>query len=229
MHVGEVNVSSLVRPLTYRVYLPPCFNSERHTPYPTLYLLHGLSYTDSQWDELGMDETADALINGDQIPPFIIVMPREQTGIDLENAVIDVLVPVIDQSYPTERSPEGRAIGGISRGGGLALRIGLRHPDVFSAIGLHSPATLYSPPYIVRWIGQIPEDSIPRLWIDIGEGDPLYKSVSDLLSIFDEYSMPYAFQVSPGNHNPAYWSSHLDSYLRWYASDWSSASSPEVP
>jgi enterochelin esterase-like enzyme len=225
----EVDDPSLVRALPYRVYLPPCFDHERETPYPTLYLLHGLTYTDSQWDELGIDETADGLIIDGQIPPLIIVMPWKRTGIDLENAVVDVLVPLIDQTHPTGRSPEWRAIGGISRGGGWALRIGLRHTDVFGAIGLHSPATISSPPYIVRWIGQIPEASIPRLWIDIGESDSLNKAVSDLLSIFDEHGMPYTAQVSPGNHTPAYWTAQLETYLRWYTSGWPNASSLDAP
>ena len=220
LHAAEVDDPSLVRALPYRVYLPPCFDYEREIPYPTLYLLHGLSYTDSQWDALGMDETADALITSGQIPPLIIVMPWERTGINLENAVVDILVPIIDQSYPTERSPKGRAVGGISRGGGLALRIGLRHSEVFGAIGLHSPANLYSPPYIVRWIEQIPEGSIPRLWIDIGESDSLIKSVDDLLALLDEYGMSYTSQMSPGDHSQAYWSTQLDTYLRWYASNW---------
>lgn len=220
MHTAEVDDPSLVRALPYRVYLPPCFDYERETPYPTLYLLHGLTYTDSQWDELGMDETADKLITSGQIPHLIIVMPWERTGINLEVAVVDVLVPIIDQNYPTERSPRERAIGGISRGGGLALRIGLRHPEVFGAIGLHSPANLYSPPYIVRWINQIHEDSFPRLWIDIGESDSLKRSADDLLALLDEYGMPYTSQVSPGDHSPAYWSSQLETYLQWYASDW---------
>jgi len=65
--------------LSGRIYLPPCYGSDPDREYPTLYMLHGATGTDSQWDDLGLDEWADTLILEKEISPLIIIMPREIT------------------------------------------------------------------------------------------------------------------------------------------------------
>jgi len=71
----------LVRlPLAYRVYLPPCYDDIPDKRYPSLYLFHGQSYNDDQWDRMGADETADRLIASGEFHPLIIVMPYERYG-----------------------------------------------------------------------------------------------------------------------------------------------------
>jgi enterochelin esterase-like enzyme len=217
---GEIEDPALTRALPFRVYLPPCYGSDPETRYPSLYLLHGLQYSDSQWDDLGVDEKAETLITTGIAPPFLIIMPWHRTGIDPETATVDVLIPYIDRVYQTRSGPAWRAIGGLSRGGGIALRIGLRHPDLFSAIGLHSPANLYSRAYIAAWVKDIPAEAMPNIWIDIGDRDTLLDSAQELIDLLDDLSVPTSWQVNPGSHNAAYWSSHLEMYLRWYSSGW---------
>ncbi len=183
-------------------------------------MLHGLAKDDSEWDTLGIDETADLLISEGSAPPFIIVMPFHATGIDLETALVNVLVPYIDEQYRTMLDPEFRSIGGLSRGGGLALRIGLQNPDLFHTIGMHSPANVSSREYITRWIDQIPADVQMHLWIDIGDHDPLLESTQLLISWLEQLGMDPLTSVNTGFHDSNYWSQHLESYLTWYVGTW---------
>ncbi len=227
IRTGEIEDPALTRTIPYRIYLPPCYAELPLPSYPTLYLLHGLASTDSQWDELGIDETATRLIQAGVIPPLLIVMPWERRGLDYLTAVPDVLVPAIERLYRASPERSARAIGGLSRGAGWALRIGLQRPDVFAAIGLHSPAVLTPDLYYVPdWLEAIPSGLEPSLWIDIGDRDPLRPPTEELRAILDQAGYPYEWTLDPGRHEAAYWIGHLETYLRWYTQEWTVASAP---
>lgn len=219
--VGELENPDLPRALPYRIYLPPCYEAREDADFPTLYLLHGLTYDDSQWDVLGVDEEASALIRRRRIPPMLIVMPWERKGADFELSVVDYLIPFIDATYRTRDNPRGRAIGGLSRGGGWALRIGLKHPSLFAAIGLHSPAVLVPDLYdLPTWVEPLSPQERPRLWIDAGERDPLKPSILELVEALELVNYDFEWTLMPGDHSAAYWSAHVQDYLTWYASEW---------
>jgi S-formylglutathione hydrolase FrmB len=216
----EIDVPFSNQSLPYRIYLPPCYTEDIHRDYPTLYMLHGIQADDSQWIELGIVELSDALITDGQVEPFLIVMPWQKSGLDIELALVEELVPHIDDVYRSRRQALWRAIGGLSRGGGWALRIGLKHPDIFGVIGLHSPATFYDAVYISLWIREIPKAIVPKIWIDIGKEDSLRDETLNLISFFDELEVPYTSSLPEGDHSPDYWSAHLEEYLLWYTSHW---------
>src|SRR3984957_17738352 len=66
-------------------------------------------------------------------------------------------------ALPTERT----AVFGVSAGGELALAIGLRHPDVYSAVFSASPGAGYRAP------GVMPS-SIPRVYLVAGTLEPFF-------------------------------------------------------
>jgi len=125
-------------------------------------------------------------------------------------------------------------IGGLSMGGYGALYLGLRHADLFSAIGAHSPAIL-RPDQSPDWlygpdqalfkerdiISLIARDGWPedvRLWVDIGTSDrSLIRRVYDLLGELLNQSIPvFEAHLWPGGHDWDYWSRHAPDYLRFY-------------
>jgi len=212
--------------LTGRVYLPPCYGLDPDREYPTLYMLHGALATDQEWDDLGLDEVADSLISGGEISPLIIIMPREITWIVLpENQfgdqLIKVIIPWIDSHYQTLEDREYRAVGGMSRGGNWAVRLGLLHWGLFGSIGAHSaPLFIGDLKRVPGWVEIIPSSQIPRILLDIGrddnnlaEADALHESLLDL-------EIPHDWRISPGLHDENYWRSHLEEYLKWYSAEW---------
>jgi enterochelin esterase family protein len=185
--------------------------------------MHGLAQSESEWVDLGIAATADTLITQGTIPAIVIVMPGERTGFDMLVALTDTLLPHLERSMPTGGMPEMRAVGGLSRGGGWALRIGLQHPELFGAIGLHSPAVLSPDLYLLpTWATEVPSESVPRLWIDMGSEDTLLPGALDLRARLDKLRWPYTWVRNPGEHTAAYWSGHMAEYLRWYAQAWPS-------
>ena len=228
MQRGSLITNLLRQPLEFRVYLPPCYKQQRTLQYPVLYLIHGQSYSDDQWDRLGADETADRLISQGKIPPLIIVMPRDrnwdQPQIDLfGEAVIEILIPYIDAKYRTLPERPFRAIGGLSRGAGWALHLGFSHWQYFGAIGAHSlPVFKSDAAHISTWIDSIPFKALPRIYIDIGDKDrpAIFSSAIWFEKILTEKNVPHEWHLNIGYHDEAYWSSHLEQYLTWYTQDW---------
>jgi enterochelin esterase-like enzyme len=213
-------------PLDARVYLPPCYavSGER---YPALYLIHGLNFKEDQWERLGAATAADALIAQGEIAPLIIVMPRDRRDDRLDRAVVQDLVPYVDQHYRTLADREHRAVGGLSRGGGWAVHIGLQFPQTFSRIGAHSPAVFNGDENkILLWTRHLPPDQIPALYIDIGENDSLVHSAVWLDQVFTWFKIEHTFLLQPGAHSEGYWSAHVAEYLRFYAADWRQAPAP---
>jgi hypothetical protein len=60
-----------------------------------------------------------------------------------ESYIVRVVVPFIDEHYPTERSPEGRLLLGLSKAGCGAFTLCLRYPEIFGKAVAWDPPLLY--------------------------------------------------------------------------------------
>jgi enterochelin esterase-like enzyme len=206
--------------LFYDVYLPPCYEASGDY-YPVIYLMHGQAFIEDQWDRLGANEAADALIAAGEAPPFIMIMPRGGANSYFGQGLVKDLIPYVETTYRIQRDREHRAIGGLSRGAGWAIYLGLLHPDLFSAIGGHSPAVQFiHAPQIDNLLDDLPEDQIPRIWLDIGDTDSLMYNTEWFMEMLDERGIPFHFELNEGRHEEAYWSEHVRDYIQFYTEAW---------
>ncbi|MGQ0601100.1 MAG: alpha/beta hydrolase [Anaerolineales bacterium] len=214
--------SPLTGPITTRIYLPPCY-AQSKARYPVLYLLHGKGFTEDQWERLGVATAADELIATDTIAPLIIVMPRAPSSDRWDEALALTVVPYVDTTFRTVSERAARALGGLSRGGGWAVHIGLQFPEMFGRLGLHSPAVFYGDEgKLLNWGRAIFKAGgpAPAIYIDVGEGDRDGQSAAWLDQVFTYFNWKQTFIVQPGGHSEKYWSQHVRDYLRFYAADW---------
>ncbi len=216
----------------FRLYLPPCYRWNTSTRYPTLYLLHGAQVDESQWEDVGIFRTADRLIASGAIPPMIIVLPDAIWTMGsyqyepplMDRLMLGEMLPAIDQDLRTIPNAANRAIGGISRGGEWALIVGARHPELFGAIGGHSPAVgLPSTPnsVLVPLFATHPQSQKVRL--DVGTSDSLLGNVTAFDQGLTAAGVAHELFVGPGGHDRAYWGAQSEAYLRFYASLWAPA------
>lgn len=204
-----------------RIYLPPCYGSEGDIRYPVLYLLHGLSFKEDQWERLGIATAADDLIASGAIAPLLIVLPRDRKDDRFDDAFVHDLVPDIDATYITLADRDHRAIGGLSRGGGWSVHIGLQHPEMFGRVGAHSPAVFFGDENdIVQWTWHTPDEVKPVVYIDIGENDANPQSAAWLDQVLTYADIDHTYLVQAGGHSEKYWAAHVADYLRFYAADW---------
>ncbi len=191
-----------------------------------LYLLHGQTYTDDQWIRLGAVRVLDDLIISGEAQPFIVVFPDDrywnlEAGPGFGDRLIEAVIPYIDSTYRTIPDRAHRAIGGMSRGAGWSLRLGLSHWELFSVIGLHSLAVLQKDASRVRdWINDIPPSSRPQIFMDIGDNDQELLMAEQVESEFNAYDISHEWHLYSGAHTEEYWSAHVEEYIRWYAEQW---------
>lgn len=233
MVTGEMSTQLYSAPIRYRVFLPPCHETTAKR-YPYILLMHGSNSDDRLWDTLGMDEAIVRGVALKRLPPMAVVMPFgsgiANTNIfspspSWETIVVDELVPHVESLFCLQSEREGRAIGGISRGGFWAYVIGLRHPELFATVGGHSPFfDLYHAPatHNPLDLASAPAPNpLPRLWLDHGDSDYARLNIQLMHERLTENSIPHIYRTHPvGQHNNAYWGAHLDEYLTFYSANW---------
>ncbi len=222
--------------LAYRMYVPPCFfvTGQR---YPYVILLHGSTYDQTQWtDGLGVqtvmdEELADPL---NPLPPMVLIMPYGDwlmqenifdVGASYENVVLDELIPAVESQYCLWSEREGRAIGGISRGGFWSFSIAFRHQDLFSAVGGHSPVfdDGLAPPLNdpLQLAETIPPTTQLRIYLDVTQTDIAEANVTAVSNILRLNGVEHTYEISPtGDHDNEYWAAHVLDYLMFYGQDW---------
>ncbi|MEM6284966.1 MAG: alpha/beta hydrolase-fold protein [Chloroflexota bacterium] len=221
--------------LRYRVYVPPCY-LESQKRFPVVYLLHGSSFRESQWQDIGVVQALEQQMRLETLGPMILVMPyfgnignlnQFPPDDSYETVILDELVPTIDRDFCTIRNRDHRALGGISRGGFWAMSVGFRHPDIFGALGGHSAAldVTSAPPAnnpldLARNAAAL--DDVPvRIYMDNGADDFVYLELQTFSSRLTARQIPHTYSIYPtGGHDEDYWSSHVGEYLEFYGAEW---------
>ena len=223
----QIESEALNSGLFISVYLPPCYDASRAEGYPALYLLHGQTFNDRMWVDLGAPEIADALIVSGQAAPFLMVMPyeefyyRDDEGNQFPEALMSEVIPWVVENFNVCAGMACRALGGISRGASWAMRIGLTEPGVFSSLGGHSLPTFRGDiSALPEWLDAIPDRQMPRVYLDTGRFDPEVKAAYRFEQVLNEKGIPHDWHLNEGRHNEEYWSSQMENYLRWYAAGW---------
>jgi S-formylglutathione hydrolase len=137
------------------VYLPPSYNTSK-ARYPVIYFLPGFTtdvseMIDGTFQGLNIQTAMDNLIAAGSIREMIFVVANGRnflggsfyvnspvTG-NWEDFIVKDVVHFVDKNYRTMANVASRGIAGSSMGGFGAINLGMRHPDVFSAIYSLSP------------------------------------------------------------------------------------------
>lgn len=134
------------------VYLPPGYDTGR-IRYPVVYVLHGFADNHRAWASQ-MTPVLDRLIVQRALPPMIFVFPNGRNGYlssyftdspvtgNWEDYLVQELVADIDNRFRTLHTASSRGITGHSKGAFAAIRLAMRHPDVFGAAYGMSPCCL---------------------------------------------------------------------------------------
>ncbi|HTP00840.1 MAG TPA: alpha/beta hydrolase-fold protein [Anaerolineales bacterium] len=229
---GKVESGSLASskpPQDFLIYLPSCYEHFTDQRYPVLYLLHGQTYTDQQWLDMGAAKVADHLIHSNQVAPFIMVFPDDRywnlpAGPGFGDRLLTMVVPYVDAHYRTLADAPHRAVGGLSRGGGWAIHMALTEYSVFGIVGLHSPVIFDDDSAVLeKLFAAVPSKSWPHIWIDGGDRDGELGNIQRFEGLLTTDEVPHEWRLYSGDHSENYWSAHLPEYLRWYAQQFGTA------
>jgi putative tributyrin esterase len=203
-------------------------------PYPVLYLLHGRSDDHTTWTRRSnIDRYVEGL-------PLIVVMPNGERGwyadalLDpskqFESLIIRDLIPFIDATFRTVPTRKGRAIAGLSMGGYGAMRLGLKHADLFGAIHCFSAAfgvvngdrfqdeenrlTFGDEPIgsefdLYALAHTVDKNAVPQIRFDCGRDDFLIDDNRDFAQHLTSLDIPHVFTEYSGAHSWPYWNEHI--------------------
>ena len=208
------------------VYLPPGYTPERK--YPVLYLLHGIGGDETEWLRFASPNVIlDNLVADGKAEPMIVVMPNGRALVDdraegdifapakvagfaaFERDLLESLIPAVEARYAARTDREGRAIAGLSMGGGQTLNFGHGHLDTFAWIGAFSPAPNTRPDTELLRDPDAAREWVKLLYLSCGKKDGLMNISRRVLSQLDRHRIPRLWNVDDFGHDADHWGSNL--------------------
>jgi enterochelin esterase-like enzyme len=209
------------------VYTPPDYDPNGTTRYPVLYLLHGASSFASDWTAAGRANfVADNLIAAKRMLPMIIVMPSgyAQPGSNMmpggrgagggdndaafERYLLEEVIPMVEKKYHVLADRDHRALMGLSMGGGQALKTGLSHLELFSAVGGFSAASIGN--FETRFAALVKDAEgtnakLKMLFVGCGRQDGAFRTAQSLDASLTKANIRHTFFEMDGVHNYIVW------------------------
>ena len=217
------------------VYTPPGY--EKGTgAFPVFYLLHGGGDDDSGWNTIGRSGfILDNLIAAGKARPMIVVMPNgsmplpPQTGMpdpQMMNRIRDLfttellneIMPTVDKTYRTLAKSENRAIAGLSMGGFQTLDVTLKHPELFSYVGVFSSGFFgaAADEADTKYAKVLNDPAFNKgkklFWVGIGKDDFVMEANKKTLALLDKHRINYQYKESAGGHTWVNWRQYLHEY-----------------
>jgi S-formylglutathione hydrolase FrmB len=231
--------ASLNRDMPYRAIVPA--NIPPGSKLPVVFLLHGGNGSFRDWsNETDVARFAER--------GLILVMPdgdeswytnsAEHPRDRYEDYITQDLVADVEARFPAATRRESRAIMGMSMGGFGAVKLALRHPDLYAfAGGLSSALDAPGRPFSTSRIGQYrhyrsifgPVDSasrrdndpfvlassadpskMPYFFLTCGNKEGLLATNRSFARLLAERHVPYEFHVAAGGHDWQQWNGGLD-------------------
>jgi enterochelin esterase family protein len=222
------------------VYLPAAYDGKK--AFPVMYMLHGHGGDETAWGDLGRaSQIMDNLIAEGKCVPMIVVMPNgnptcnaapgwwhegmytpdgnafNQRGAkaSMEESFMDI-VNFVDSHYKTVKKRSGRAVTGLSMGGGHTFGISRLYPETFDYYGLQSAAARVQQ-NDAKFNEQMSRlfSSKPKLfWIAIGKEDFLIQQNNGLRQYLDAHNYPYEYYENDGGHIWRNWRIYLSMFAQ---------------
>ena len=247
------NFSSLIlkNSRTIVVWLPPGY-SQSNQHYPVLYLHDGQNLFEARDSLSGYswqaDRTAASLIKENKIDKLLMVGIYHQDnrlweytpfadkdigggGEAYLDFVLQEVKPFIDKNYRTKPERSSTALAGSSLGGLISLYALFRYPDVFSKVGVMSPALYWCRGKIFRFISTagFSRHNDSKIYLDMGtrEGDTL-KSFANSIKLvrrlrkqliglgFTETESLFYLEDEGARHDEIAWANRFKNVLMFF-------------
>ena len=235
--------AALNRDMQYRVILPAAVGAGQKLP--VVYLLHGGDGSFRDWSNYsGVARYAEHNV--------ILVMPEgnssyytnsaERPQDRYEDYIVHDLISDVESKFPVAAGRSNRAIVGVSMGGFGAVKLALRHPEMFAfAAGISPAIDVPSRPFSIKriqqwrfhrsifglWGSQTQRDNdpfvlarsadparTPYLFLTCGEQEGLLPANRSFAALLAKRQFQYEFHTTRGGHNWNQWDAWLPSVFQ---------------
>jgi enterochelin esterase family protein len=217
------------------VYTPPGYETSRER-YPVFYLLHGGGGDEYSWTSLGRaPQILDNLIAQGKAKPMIVVMPNGNPtqkmspgygpvagqpaagagrgaappgGNSYPDSIVKDIIPFIEKRYRLISGKDGRAIAGLSMGGGHTLTATFNYPKTFGYIGLFSAGSTsrQDDEALTKQLLSLKAAGVKLYYIGCGEEDKMAVEGSRRLDgLMKKIDMKHVYRESAGGHTWFNW------------------------
>jgi len=199
------------------VYLPYGYETTAET-YPVLYLQHGGGGDEEAWQTLGrITEIMDYMIENKLCKPMIVVMPNGnaseiaacetalpnkflfsfadpefRTGAKYLRDLRGDLMPFITRTFRVRDDKAGRAVAGLSMGGGHTITLMRESPDLYDYYGIFSAGAMARPDSPSPLI-PLKETGYKFLMVGVGPYDMAYNGGMNLVEALQAENMPFTY------------------------------------
>ncbi len=235
----EFFIPQLNRKRRVWIYLPPNYHTSSQK-YPVMYMHDGQNVFDVKTSYAGeweVDEALDRLYkdgggciivavdNGqefrqDEYSPWKNPTYGGGQGKEYVRFIVETLKPHIDSNYRTIPDREHTGIMGSSMGGIISLYAGLEYPEVFSKLGVFSPAFWFSDECYQHVLEQTKRMDA-KIFLLIGrlEGKRYVHGMSAMYHVlknvgFEEDEIFYKVDEK-GQHQEKFWADQFPSAFEW--------------
>ena len=233
------NVENAWRPLM--IYTPANYDAIKAS-LPVVYIQHGGGEDHRGWMEQGRTaQIMDNLIAKGKARPMVIVSSNSNVrsrnggfggGYSWEGMqtfrkeLLENIIPFVEKNYKVRKDRKGRAMCGLSMGGGQSFYIGLRDPDVFANVGVFSTGMFGG----IRGASNFElEKEVPGILTDThtfnknfdvffltcGEQDPRIEYTRNIVKQMRNKSVEVRFNSYPGDHEWQVWRKSLHEFVQY--------------
>lgn len=221
------------------IYIPAGYNKSDEK-FPVLYIMHGGGEDERGWAVQGKtDIILDNLIAEGKAKPMIVVMPNgnvSKPGMaaggyndDAMNVfkeeLLGSIIPFIESNYRVKADATGRAIAGLSMGGGQSFYTGLRNTEVFGNVGVFSTGLFggitgqssFDPEKVIPGLTSNPDSFNKKLklfYISVGEQDPRIEPTKNIVKTLQGKGLKVEFSSFPGAHEWQVWRKSLHDFAQ---------------
>lgn len=247
--VVSVPSASLGREQVATILLPASYRTSQQR-YPVMYLLHGGGQDHTAFAARGWFRalsSRDMIVVTPSVGDSWYVNSVADANAKYEDFVVKDLIEYVDGRYRTVASRDGRAIAGVSMGAWGAMMLGLKHHQLFGAVGaLSAPFGISrqdpkmdmtsrtqqrfgapeTPERRERDPGTlastIPVESVPLLYLACGNQDIFVADNRRFVERLTARKIPYEYrELSPFGHSWDLWDGQLVAFVDVMSKRWS--------
>jgi len=231
------------------ILLPATYTASR-ARYLVLYLLHGGGQDHTAFATRGWfraQASREMIIVTPSVGDSWYVNSAADPTAKYEDFVVKDLVAYVDSQYRTIASREGRAVAGVSMRAWGAMLLGLKHHQVFGAVGAFSAPygisrqdpnidmksrtqQRFGPPETAKrrerdpgtLVADIPLESVPWLYLARGNQDLFVADNRRFVERLTARTIPYEYrELSPFGHSWDAWDGQLVNFIDLLSKRWS--------
>ena len=140
-------------------------------------------------------------------------MPAQVYAGSYPESLVKDIIPYIEKNYRTVPEMNGRAIAGLSMGGGHTVTATNNNPGTFGYIGVFSAGARTTDEMFEKQLTALKTSGVKLYWIGAGSTDMALQGSHSLSEVVKKVGFNQVFRETPGGHTWFNWRIYLSEFV----------------